>query len=39
MKELQVAINKLIQAFKGSSFNGAYPFDNLKINDNETITK
>lgn len=39
MKELQVAINNLIRAFKDSDLSAIYPFDNLKIKDNERINK
>ncbi len=38
MKELTVAINNLIAAFKASAFSTApYPFDNLKLKGNERI--
>lgn len=37
MKELAVAINNLIRAFKASDLRSVYPFDNLKIKGNEGI--
>ena len=39
MKELEIAINALISAFKNSYLASAYTYDKLKINPNERIDK